>query len=196
MYEGESREVLFRLELPALTAHADTYALLSAVAVYSVQSSAGSDATRRHSSECLCVVQRVPADRLDPAMERDVNVDVQVNRIKSTAALTNALRAADAGNFDSAKEILTAAHTQILESVSYRAGNAMTKGLVVDLVDALSRVRSRGDYAAGGRAMMSEATVTNDRQRSCYTKAGKVNNYQSSSSSACQQQASTSKGYF
>jgi hypothetical protein len=193
MYEGESRDVMLRLELPTIAAPAPEYDLVSASATYSVQSSENADNAIHTSSTCTCFVRRVSDNEIDPNMTRDINVDVQLCRLKSTLAINNALSAADGGNFDSAKEILTAASTYVTQSVSFRAGHAVTMGIATDLTDALSRVRSRSEYQAGGRAMMNETSVTNDRQRSCYTKVGRSNAYQSSSSSMCQAQANFSK---
>jgi Mg-chelatase subunit ChlD len=193
MYEGESRDVMLRLELPTVTAPVPEYSLVTVAATYSVQSIGTADNTMHTSSRNTCVVRRVVEGSLDPLMVRDLNVDVQLNRLKSTHAINSALAAADAGNFDSAKEILTAALAQVTQSVSHRAAHAVTLGLAGDLTDALSRVRSRGEYHAGGRAMMNETSVMNSNQRSCYTKAGRSNAYQSASSSNYQQQASISK---
>eukprot|EP01034_Spumella_vulgaris_P026241 gene26241-32785_t len=193
MYEGESRDVILRLELPTLTAPVAEYSLVVASATYNVQSTGNADSSVHTSSQSTCVVRRVADGALDLNMTRDINVDVQLNRLKATQAINNALAAADAGNFDSAKEILTAALAQVTQSVSHRAAHAVSLGLAGDLTDALSRVRSRGEYHAGGRAMMNETSVTNSNQRSCYTKVGRSNAYQSASSSTMQQQASYSK---
>lgn len=193
MYEGESRDVMLRLELPTVAVPVPEYSLVTASATYCIQSSGTADSSLHTSSHCTCVVRRAAEDSLDPHMVRDLNVDVQLNRLKSTQAINSALVAADAGNFDSAKEILTAALAQVTQSVSHRAAHPVTLGLAGDLTDALSRVRSRGEYQAGGRAMMNETSVTNSNQRSCYTKAGRSSAYQSASSSTYQQQASSSK---
>jgi len=193
MYEGESREVVLRLNLPTIAQPVAEYPLVRVTASYTVQDSEGVSSAVRAGEECQCVVRRVTDSELDPAMERDVQVDVQINRIKSTTAIAGALQAADAGNFESAKEILTAASAYVTHSVSFRAGSAVSKGIASDLADALSRVRSRGEYSSGGRAMMSETRMANDQQRSCYTKVGRVNNYQSAGSSSMQSTAFASK---
>lgn len=194
MYEGETRDILLRLALPAVPSSVSEYSLVSAVATYSLQAvAADSGAAEGVSSTSLCVIRRVPTGELPPGLTRDINVDVQVNRIRSVQAINLALQSADASNFGLATDTLRAALEEVKASVSFRQAHRISLAIASDLTDALSRVQSRSAYAQGGRAMMSETTANNDRQRSCYTKVGRANAYQSARSEVSQTSATISK---
>lgn len=197
MYMGEARDILVQMRVPAVEGGVAEYPLLTASASYALSDGSGSAASAAAVIEVEavpCSVARVPADALDPNMVRALDVDVSLNRVLCTAAVAEALRNADAGNFGIAKEVIAAAKEKLAASVSFRSGNSTVTGLMQELEDALLRVRSRGDYEYGGRAMMAEAFTTNTYQRSCYTKAGRVKKYQTNYSSSMQECSANSKG--
>jgi hypothetical protein len=189
LYAGEFRDVLLELEIPAVSSEIVDYPLISASATYSFN----------HSSEIVavdpttCCVQRIADKRVDTTIPRDVNVDVQVNRLLAASATEHALSAADSGDFKKAEAGLKQAISQLKGSVSFAAGNQIVLGLVEDLTEALSKVSNRMEYFRGGRALMQENFASDSAQRSCYSKAGKTPKYQSSISATMQNSAMKTK---
>eukprot|EP01032_Pedospumella_encystans_P009248 gene9248-10904_t len=197
LFLGESREVLLRLKVPAVAWYKQRskelrYELVRATATFRVQGETSAVPLREAQLPATCVVQRLSADRLNPALTRDMEVDVQLNRFYATAAVGSALKDADAGRMDAARATLTSARILLLASVSHKAKHLTALSLLQEVDDALSRVQSRSDYDRGGRAMMQECVSSNAYQRSVYTKAGQISVYQTSYSASMQQQAADS----
>mmetsp|Transcript_25456 Transcript_25456/g.42469 ORF Transcript_25456/g.42469 Transcript_25456/m.42469 type:complete len:497 (-) Transcript_25456:151-1641(-) len=193
MYMGESRDVLLKVKVPAVSEAVEDYELLSAAATFQVQGQ--SDSTVHYAStSSTCAIQRLPSDRVNPALVRDLEVDVQLNRIDCTNTVNEAMRQADASNFGTARDVLTATKQRVENSESYKAKHPVVVGMMQEIDDALMRVRSRREYDHGGRAMMTECVSSNAYQRSTYTKGGRVAKYQTSSSSVNQARGAMSKG--
>ena len=190
MFLGETREVLVKLSVPAVTEAVADYELVRATATFRVQGEPSTAPLHQAAQPAVCVVQRLPSDQLDPSLERDMEVDVQLNRLQVTAAVDSALKDADNGNLEAARATLTAARVALTISVSHRHKNPTVMALLQEVDDALNRVRSRSEYQSGGRAMMQECVSANAYQRSTYSKAGRMPKFQTSSSSAMQYQAS------
>eukprot|EP01032_Pedospumella_encystans_P011085 gene11085-12918_t len=192
MFLGESREVLVKLSVPAVTDTVLDYELVRTTATFRVQGETAAVPLREAQLPATCVVQRLSADRLNPALTRDMEVDVQLNRLQVTAAVDSALKDADAGRMDAARATLTSARIVLLASVSHQAKHLTALSLLQEVDDALSRVQSRAEYDRGGRAMMQECVSSNAYQRSTYNKAGRIAKFQTSHSASMQQQASSS----
>lgn len=192
MFLGESREVLVKLRVPAVTETVVDYELVRASATFRVQGETAEAPLRNAELPATCVVQRLPADRLNPRLTRDIEVDVQLNRLQVTAAVDSALIDADAGRLDAARATLTSARIALLASVSHQANHLTSLSLLQEVDDALNRVASRSAYDMGGRAMMQECVSSNAYQRSTYNKVGKIAKFQTSSSSGMQERASKS----
>jgi len=181
LFLGESREVLLRLKIPAVAWYKQRskglrYELIRATATFRVQGETAAVPLREAQLPATCLVQRLSADRLNPALTRDVevDVDVQLNRFYATAAVGSALKDADAGRMDAARATLTSARILLLASVSHQAKHLTALSLLQEVDDALSRVQSRAEYDRGGRAMMQECVSSNAYQRSVYNKAGHI----------------------
>lgn len=217
LYVGEFRDVLVKVNLPAVAAvraataatspeeegleartvpmggegDAVDYPVLSAVASFTPQGVAqGVEGLEivDTSEEVVGSVLRLPAERLTvEGTRKDLSVDAQVVRDLGVRAIASALQSADAANFGSSQAILDAAIAMVRGSPSFVAGDAASLAMAQDLTEALSKVRSRTEYASGGRALMAECHSATSRQRSCYTKAGKASHYQSTMSSVRQQ---------
>ena len=196
MFMGESRDVLFKLSVPAVSEAVEDYELIRATATFQVQGQRDANVVYSVPQPVACAVQRLPKERMNSAQVRDLEVDVQINRMDISAAVTAALKEADAMNFGAAREIVTAAKARLESSVSFQAKHTVVLALMQEIEDALQRVQSRSQYESGGRAMMQECVTTNAYQRSTYTKAGKVAKYQTKSSSSMQEKACVSKGGF
>jgi len=197
LFLGESREVMLRLKVPAVAWYKQrskglAYELVRATATFRVQGETSAVPLREAQLPATCVVQRLSADRLNPALTRDMEVDVQLNRLQVTAAVDSALKDADAGRMDAARATLTSARIVLLASVSHQAKHLTALSLLQEVDDALSRVQSRSEYDRGGRAMMQECVSNNAYQRSVYNKAGHISVYQTSYSASMQQQAADS----
>lgn len=196
MFLGESRDILLKLHMPAVASPVDDYELLRASVTFQVQGEPASVEPHSAQQASTCMVQRKKEDNFTEAgRARDMEVDVQINRLECAAAVEQALREADRNNFESARTILATTRANLIVSPSYNAQHNTVVGLMQETEDALQRVQNRSEYESGGRAMMQEAVSSNTYQRSCYSKAGRAKKFQTSSSSGMQEAACKSKGF-
>jgi Mg-chelatase subunit ChlD len=195
LYGGEKRDFLLQLSLPAVSEATDSYPLLAVSVSYKMYGSeevvrvpAVVSSIRRLSREVFLSL---------PSHERDLEVDVQVQRLDYTRAMQEAMREADGNNFGRAKEILAKMKTQLLESVSFKAANSFATGMLDDLNECERKISSREAYeSGGGRAMMSECNDMYSRQRAVFSKGGRSRNtveMQCTSSNVYQERATASK---
>ena len=192
MYIGESRDVLLLLSLPAVDEPIQDYELFKAHATYYIQG----EITKRESDILSCTLARVPVEEISSlSLERDVLIDVLINRHDCTSSLQHALLLADGNNFDEAKSTIQRVLSSITSSISFIQNNSITISLVIDLQDALRIVSSRQEYnIQGGRASMQERSFNNTAQRECYQKRSRVSNvYQTSNSNVMQIKARSTK---
>lgn len=196
MFLGESRDILLKLHMPAVASPVDDYELLRASVTFQVQGEPASVEPHSAQQASTCMVQRKKEENFTEAGRvRDMEVDVQINRLECAAAVEQALREADRNNFESARTILATTRANLIVSPSYNAQHNTVVGLMQETEDALQRVQNRSEYESGGRAMMQEAVSSNTYQRSCYSKAGRAKKFQTSSSSGMQEAACKSKGF-
>eukprot|EP01036_Dinobryon_divergens_P028637 gene28637-37617_t len=198
---GEKRDILLQLSVPL--APGPCYStLLSASLQYSALGEsyrlAAQSSSSSTSAAASCGVERL-ADDDERLKERSraLGVDEQINRFTVTTATGAAITSADNGNMAEARRILNQAIVAIGSSPSYAANSAISVALMRELKDALGNTESRERYdRGGGKSSMFESLSSNVQQRSTYTKAGKANMYQSSSSASAQQVFNGKKGGF
>lgn len=190
MYQGEFRDVLVKLNVPAISTDEP---LISAVATFDYRLSIGVD-IRTACVSNQCSVCRIFPGEIDPTMEGDVEVDIQINRMETTAAIKSALRLADVGEFAQAKALIEMRIQDFKKTVSFRQGGTLVESMLQDLRDTLGSVSDRNEYMHhGGRGASAEILGTMSKQRSIYTKTGKAATYQTARSSATQSLACSSK---
>lgn len=189
LYQGEVREVLLNLSVPAVSEPIEAYQLFSVSAVYTISATS----QRLQTEVATLAVKRQPGNHPDLLIvQRDLAVDVQMNRIQTMDAIERAIQAADRNDFASANSIINSALDKVSISPSMAANNRVTGSLLADLREASSKVKSKSEYQnRGGRSAMTEAYTENNYQRSCYTKVGKVSKYQTSSSNLVQERATS-----
>ena len=195
MYIGESRDILLLLSLPAVDEPIQDYELFKAHATYYIQG----DITKRESNSIECNVDRNQMNQSDlnntNIIQRDITVDVHINRHACTTSLSSALLLADNNNFEEAKIKIQNALTSLKTSVSYQAKNIIVITLEADLMEALQIVSSKQQYSMrGGRATIEEVSRNHTIQRECYQKSYRTASaYQTSSSTIMQERANRSK---
>lgn len=124
---------------------------------------------------------------------RNVEVDVQVNRIKVVSIITLALERADYKKFEDAKLLLKKAIKEIVLTGSFVQKNALTHILHYDLCEALKRIQSVECFQQGGRAWINESLHESFTQRSCFPNSKKRRYYTSSSSEMQKRERSSEK---
>ena len=186
MFCGEKRDVLLQVSVPQVP-HPCFSPLLSASLQYSAFGEAYSYPPSTSSTAAggiTCGVERVDdSDERLRSQTRALEVDEQINRLTVTAATRSAMAAADRGDMTEARRILLEAISVVTSSPSLAANSAQATGLLQELRDALDSTVTRENYhQRGGKNAMCETYSSTMQQRSTYTKLGKVNLYQSTSS--------------
>jgi Mg-chelatase subunit ChlD len=199
LYSGEKRDFLLKLRLPAMiggtgeTSRSDAvvenFPLVSVIAHYKQH---GND-EQLTCDLSTCSIRRVPStgmNRMTP-VPRDIEVDVQIQRLDCTLAMQEAMREADAGRLSQAKERIQRCKTALInDSISYRYRNPMIVSLVQDLQEMERKIGSNEAYnREGGRAAMEETTSMYRTQRSVYSKSDSAVYMQSTSSVTTQRLA-------
>jgi Mg-chelatase subunit ChlD len=203
LYSGEKRDFLLKLRLPAMIggtseasrsdAVVENFPLVSVIAHYKQH---GND-EQLTCDLSTCSIRRVPStvmNRMTP-VSRDIEVDVQVQRLDCTSAMQEAMREADAGRFTEAKERIQRCKTALInDSISYRNRNPMIISLVQDLQEMERKIGSKEAYnREGGRAAMEETTSMYCTQRTVYAKSDSAVYMQSTSSAITQGRANRYK---
>lgn len=212
LFQGEKRDFLVTLALPAVPAEVLRYALVAGVASYSLTASTSATAAigergggaqiegERQRVAASCAIQRLNEKnpQLSALRQRDVLVDADIYRVRCMNAIASAIAFADRNNFEEAKKVLQEAKRALgNDSVSYKEGsNAVLRGMMGDLDDCLTRTTSREEYERrGGRATMSEHFDGHSKQRKLFSKSGMMASpYQTVSSASTQSRAFQSKG--
>jgi len=194
MYIGETRDVLLLLSIPSVDEPIQDYELFKAYATYYIQG----ESIVRDSNSIACNVDRKyinPSDSL--LIQRDITVDIHLNRYACTTALTLALSQADNNNFNEAKITIQNALSILKSSISYQVQNNIVMTLQADLLEALQIVSSKEEYRIrGGRANIAEVNANHFIQRECYQKSNRqASVYQTTSSSTMQDKAYHSKKF-
>lgn len=197
MFCGEKRDVLLQLSVPQVP-HPCFSSLLSASLQYSAfeETHFYPPSTSSVPGGITCGVERVDdSDERLQSQVRALEVDEQINRLAVTTATGSAMRAADRGDMAEARRILNEAIAKLTSSPSFTANTVAATGLLQELRDAVNSTVSRDYYdRGGGKNAMCESFTSTTQQRSLYTKAGKTNMYQSSSSTNYQHDFNNRKG--
>jgi uncharacterized protein YegL len=152
------------LESMHINSHAST-TILSASLTYSpvVNDDLGARCTVQSEP---CRVDRPQSLPVPPP--RNVQVDMQANRIMGTDAIDRATAMADSNRLDEARALLTATRETMQRSAS--ASEAMTLAMINELSECLGRLQSRTVWEAEGRAHTIESNNVYRAQRGVYAK--------------------------
>ena len=189
---GEQRDVLMVMELPAVSEPKDNQVICKTTLEYSPIASTDGNVTLVGQD---CVISRV--ETVDKTLERNINVDVQVNRALLDSATTTSLAMADRGDYVLARKNLDDALTQIKSSTSCQRQDQKAVAFVTELESTMESFRDEDTYhRRGGRSMMSEMATNISHQRCTYAKEGRSKAYQNAASDHVQMYTNAKKMKF
>jgi hypothetical protein len=189
---GEQRDVLMVMELPAVSEPKDNQVICKTTLEYSPIASTDGNVTLVGQD---CVISRV--ETVDKTLERNINVDVQVNRALLDSATTTSLAMADRGDYVLARKNLDDALTQIKSSTSCQRQDQKAVAFVTELESTMESFRDEDTYhRKGGRSMMSEMATNISHQRCTYAKEGRSKAYQNAASDHVQMHTNAKKMKF
>lgn len=178
LMQGEQRDVLVALDLAAVTEHEEVHSILTTELTYT---RLDGQAVVNHPGQACCTISRVGT--VNANLERNINVDVQVNRALLDSSTAASLALADQGNYEVARTNLTTTLNLMKESTSCQSHNAKTVAFVSELEATISNLQNEDVYRRmGGRSMMAEMASNINQQRCTYTKSGRSNAYQNEAS--------------
>jgi uncharacterized protein YegL len=188
---GEQRDVLMVMDLPAVSEPDESHAILTTALEYApIAPTAGAGVVSMSGQDCT--ISRVTT--VDPQLQRNNDVDVQVNRALLDSTTAASLAMADQGNYEKAKSNLNSTLSRMKESSSCQQKNDKTVAFVSELEATISSLENENVYRyGGGRSMMSEMATNIGQQRCTYTKAGRSKAYQNDASSGCQSKMNSKK---
>jgi hypothetical protein len=163
LFSEESKDILFDVELPALSAPVEDYTVGTLRISYLDVAGAC-----MRSEELRCVVRRLDAvpEGLAPA----VNVTMQKARIMTAKTLAEAKEEADAGRYEEARSRVQGS-INMMQAVQEQAKGdkkqeAMSINLCNDLNEALSNMQDRQTYVTMGSKVMCSKAMAHITQRS------------------------------
>merc|ERR1712129_91762 len=110
----------------------------------------------------ICCVNRINGKRIG---ERNIELDLQYNRVLAANAMEEADKLAETGKLDEARKVLTKAQAQIKTSKSKE--NKFSQALVTDMQRIQDNMRSARQYTNTGSKMMKMNKSSHMMQRSC-----------------------------
>jgi len=188
---GEQRDVLVTVEVSACGEEVAASELFTTRMQYQPVGG-GSEVTIAGGS---CVVSRLTQARVNPALQRHDDVDVQVNRMMLAEATEAALKAADENDYSKATEHLQSTLQAVKCSKSAQAGNVKSVGFAKELEQNVSNLCDATTYKSkGGRSMVTEMYQSHNVQRCTYAKEGaSADMWQNTTSAGFQSNAKSKK---
>lgn len=188
---GEQRDVLMVMDLSEVSQPDDNHTILTTGLEYTpIAPTAGAGAVSMTGQDCT--ISRV--DTVDTQLQRNNDVDVQINRALLDSNTTASLALADQGNYAKARSNLADTLTQMKSSSSCQQNDAKTVAFVSELEATISSLENENVYRrGGGRSMMSEMASNIGQQRCTYTKTGRSQAYQNDASSGFQSKMQSKK---
>lgn len=191
LMQGEQRDVLLEMTLQAVSEPEETHTILTTALEYGRIE--GGD--RISMTGQPCSISRV--ETVDSTLQRDNNVDVQVNRalLESTTAASLAL--ADQGDYKKARSNLDETLKVMKSSCSAQRKDKKTVAFVSEIESTISNLQDEDVYRyGGGRSMMTEMASNITQQRCTYTKAGRSEEFQNLKSLGLQEKTRSKKAKF
>jgi len=155
LYTEETRDLLFRVELPALAQPSEHFEFCDfSLEYFSLLH------TRDEKQETKGTIERPQEGQ---KCQRNEEVDKQFNRITTAQAIEQGRIYADAGDFERAKEVFTSAKVQCQSSPT--AFDSYTHALMSDLEEAEQNSASVDAYQNGGKFKMFSKAQSHNMQR-------------------------------
>lgn len=191
LMQGEQRDVLLMMNLPSVAEPEDNHTIVTTALDYGrIEGGEKVDMIGQPS-----VISRV--SKVDPNLERDNNVDVQVNRALLESSTAASLALADQGKYENARSNLDSTLNKIKSSSSCQRQDAKTVAFVSEIEATIGNLRDANVYrCGGGRSMMTEMASNINQQRCTYTKTGRSDAYQNCASLGLQAKTQSKKAKF
>jgi Mg-chelatase subunit ChlD len=168
VFEGETRDVLVELTLPAAAAASEGGVAYLAAELSWLPPGGGAEERVAAPTATLAVAR--PAAPAPPSEDEAAAgaataraLSLQRNRILAADATAAAVTTADGGGYEAAAAALRAAAASIVASPT--GGDPFCAALAADLADTATRVGSRGAYASGGSAKARVSSKSHRTQR-------------------------------
>jgi hypothetical protein len=197
MLAGEVRDVLLKVKISSISTESESLRLLTAEAKFkSMDGKAGQAVSDRGSvsyvdSEpytAVCKIARIGSDV--PLPEANEEVDVQRNRALYVATVEEANEEAKKGNFGAAKAKLNLFKENAKQSKAFANNNSVLQAIIDDADDTSEQMKDSQVYGGfGGAANVASNVDMWTNQRQMYSAPTKKAFYQTSMSSARQENA-------
>jgi Mg-chelatase subunit ChlD len=190
LFAGEARDLLLEVSLPASSACTE-YPLFESSASFEVNRADGSTRDRVNVPGATNNVQRHGGLLTLKLENRNPEMDFKIQRVEATNAMEEAVRLAEAGRNTDAKAALQSRLTACISSPT--KNSPKMQSLIEEVEKSMHNVE-RSNYLSGGRAACMESYSVQSCQRQVYSKStASPSLFQSSSSSAVQSTARSSK---
>lgn len=153
----ENRDLIFELKMPQMGAAKDKYPIVQTAVTYK---NVIKDVTETLTN--ICCVNRIEGKQIG---ERNIELDLQYNRVLAANAMEEADQLAESGKLDQARKVLTKAQADIKASKSNK--NKFSQALVTDMQRIQDNMRSAQQYTSSGSKMMKMNKSSHMMQRSC-----------------------------
>ncbi|XP_038706283.1 E3 ubiquitin-protein ligase WAV3-like [Tripterygium wilfordii] len=157
LYAEEERDFLVTVNVPAVDS-SDEMSLLKVKCAY--RDPLTKDMVTSESSE----VKILRPETTGPSVV-SLEVDRQLNRLRTAEAMSEARVAADRGDLYAAVSVLQSCRRALSESASARAGDRLCISLCAELKEMQERMANRGVYEASGRAYVLSGLSSHSWQR-------------------------------
>merc|ERR1719384_409143 len=152
----ENRDLIFELKVPKVADKREKYPIIQTAVTYK---NVVKDTTETLTN--ICCIDRIDSQQIG---ERNIELDVQYNRVLAANAMEEADGLATKGKLEEARKVLTKAQNHIKSSKSNK--NKFSTALVKDMQRIQDNMRSRQQYTSHGGKMMKMNRMAHQMQRS------------------------------
>merc|ERR1712228_659394 len=153
----ENRDLIFELKVPKVSDKRDKYPIIQTAVTYK---NVVKDTTETLTN--ICCIDRIDSQQIG---ERNIELDVQYNRVLAANAMEEADGLATKGKLEEARKVLSSAQKHIQASKS--KSNEFSTALVKDMQRIQDNMKSRQQYSSHGGKMMKMNRRAHQMQRSC-----------------------------
>jgi len=157
----ESRDFVFELKVPQIEAEKKEDPLVQLSVTYDNVVRGGTDTLTN-----ICNITRIEGKQIG---ERNVELDLQYNRVLAADAMEEANKLASNGKLDDARKVLTTAQEHIKKSKTKQ--DEFCVGLVEDMQKIQNNMVSRSAYRSKGAKMLVSNCAVQKMQRSTNSSA-------------------------
>jgi len=152
----ESRDIIFELTVPALKEEKEKHPIIQISAQYK-----NVVKNQNEIKSIVCELDRFEGKDIG---ERNYEVDIQVNRIVASDAMSNADKLAQVGKLDEARKVLDNATAAITQSKTGK--EVYSVNLVKDITNVQSNLKDRKQYDKVGSKILKMKADVHKNQRS------------------------------